>query len=181
LAEEVAANAATLQCIAAVEAPETEVRLIETAAMRRVSAPAMTAVTARLVREQDMIAPLDSLHASTHLLYHSCTFMTQHYCVVRRIPVVAEVDIGTADARGDKAHQDFVVPWPFHLKGFYLQGAAFLAQNGCLYLVCFHVRVRIHFTVPLSLRKCEKIELMNPPVLPGQRLMKQILSHLLIH
>jgi hypothetical protein len=42
-----------------------------------------------------------------------------------------------ADARGDEAHQDFLVPRALHLKGFNFQGAAFPAQDGRLNLVPF--------------------------------------------
>ena len=58
LAEEVAADAAALQRIAAVQALEAEVRLVEVLAIRRVSAPALTAAAAGLVGEHDMIAAL---------------------------------------------------------------------------------------------------------------------------
>jgi hypothetical protein len=54
-----------------------------------------------------------------------------------------------ADAGGNKAYQDFVIPRPFQLKGFDLQGAAFSAQNGRLNLANLNIGIMFHRTAPL--------------------------------
>ncbi len=139
-----------MQRIAAVQAFETEVRLVEVLAIRRVSTPALTAVAAGLVGEHDMIAALDTLHALADLLHHARALMTQHHRVGCPVPVVAEVYIGMADARGDDAHQDFVVSRTFQLEGFDLQGAALLAQNCRLNLVHLYIGMASHCSAPCS-------------------------------
>jgi hypothetical protein len=98
-----------------------------------------------------MIASFDTLHILAYPFYHARPLMTQHHCTVSLVPVVAEVYIGTADARGDEANQDFIVPWTLHLYGLDLQRAAFLAQNGRLNLAHFPVKMMIHCSIPLSL------------------------------
>jgi hypothetical protein len=55
-----------------------------------------------------------------------------------------------ADTGGNEAHQDFVVPRTFQLKGFDLQGAAFFAKNGRLNLVHLNVGIIIHRSTPSS-------------------------------
>jgi hypothetical protein len=59
-----------------------------------------------------------------------------------------------ADARGDEAYQDFIIPWTFHLKGFDLQGAAFFAQNSRLNPVNLRVGMTIHRSAPLLPTVC---------------------------
>jgi len=149
LTEEVAPHAAALQRIAPIQALETKVGPVEVPAMGRMPAPALTAPAARLIGEHDMIAVLDTLHALAPPLDHARTLMTQHHGIVGLHPAVAKVYIGMADARGDEAHQDFVLPRAFQLEGFDLQGAPFLAQDGRLNLVHFHVGMIIHPLAPL--------------------------------
>ena len=91
-----------------------------------------------------MIPALYALHVLAHPFNHARPLMTQHHCLAGFVPVVAEVYIGMADARGDEAHQDFVVPRTFQFEGFDLQGAAFLAQDGRLNSGCFDVGRMIH-------------------------------------
>jgi hypothetical protein len=98
-----------------------------------------------------MIASFDTLHILAYPFYHARPLMTQHHCTVSSVPVVAEVYIGAADARGDEPNQDFIVPWTLHLYGLDLQGAAFLAQNGRLNLVHFPFKMMIQCSTPLSL------------------------------
>ena len=87
-----------------------------------------------------MIATLDTLHATSDPLHHARTLVTEHRRIIGFVPVIQEVYISMADARGNDAHQNFVISWTFHLNGFDLQGAALLAQNGRLNLVHLHVR-----------------------------------------
>jgi hypothetical protein len=91
-----------------------------------------------------MIPGLDPFHSLTYPFYYTGALMTQHHWTIRFIPVVAEVYIRTADTRGNKTNQDFIVPWPFHFQGLDLQRAAFLAQNGRLNPVHFCVGISIH-------------------------------------
>jgi len=107
--------------------------------MRRATAPALTTVATGLVGEDDMIATLGSFDASTDPAYYARTLMTQHHRSVGLVPVVAEVNVGMADARGDQAHQDLVLSGTFHLDRFDLQRAALLAQNSRPYSMYFHV------------------------------------------
>ena len=74
--------------------------------------------------------------------------MTQYHRGVGRIPVFADVYIGATDARSDDAHQNFVVSRTLHLKGFDVQGAAFLAENGRLNLVHLHVGMVSQCSIP---------------------------------
>jgi hypothetical protein len=62
-----------------------------------------------------MIPGLSGSHPFAYPFYDTRPLMTQHHCAINLIPVVAEVYIGTANARGDEANQDFIVPWPLHL------------------------------------------------------------------
>jgi len=137
-------DAAPGEGIAAIETLETKVRLVAVLAMSRVSTPALAAVAARLIRKDDMIASLYTPHALTHLFNHACALMPQHYGRVSLVPIVAEVYVSTTNARGDEAHQDFIIPRAFYLKGFDLQGAAFLPQNGCPNLVHLDLGMTIH-------------------------------------
>jgi hypothetical protein len=70
--------------------------------------------------------------------------------VLWREPNMTCWNTGTADARGDEANQDFIVPWTLHLYGLDLQRAAFLAQNGRLNLAHLPVKMMIHCSTPLS-------------------------------
>jgi hypothetical protein len=134
-----ATDSALLQCIATVQALEAEVQLIKVPAMGRMSASALTATSAGLVGEHDMVATFDPRYTCTDPLHHSRTLMPQHYGDVGLIPVITEVYIGVADARGDNTHQDFVLSRAFHLDGFDLKGTTSFAQNGRSYLQCLHV------------------------------------------
>ena len=89
-----------------------------------------------------MIAKPDTLYVLSHPLYHTRTFMTEHHRRVGLIPVIAEVYIGAADARGDKAHENLVFPWAFHLNRFDAERAALLPQNCRLDLVPMHAGVK---------------------------------------
>jgi hypothetical protein len=139
LAEKVAAHPAPVQGIAAIEALKTEVRLVEALASGRVAIPALTAAATRLIREHDMFIGLEALHALANPRHHSGTLMAQHHG--RPDPVVDEIYISMADARGDEAHQDFVVSRTFQLQGFNLQGATLLAEDSRLNLVYLHVEM----------------------------------------
>ena len=136
--------AAALQRIAAIQALETKVGLVEVPAMGRMPAPALTAPAARLIGEHDMIPAPDTLHAFARTFYHARTLMTQYHGIVGLHPAVAKIYIGVADAGGDEAHQDFILPRTFHFEGFDLQGAAFLAQDGRPDLVRFRVGMMLH-------------------------------------
>jgi hypothetical protein len=81
--------------------------------------------------------------------------MTQHHRVAGLKPVVAEVYIGTADARGDKTHQNFVVPRTLHFERFDLQRAAPLAQYGRLNPVHFHLSTGTQRPAPFLLLRRE--------------------------
>ena len=122
LAEEVAAHAAAVQGIAAVQARKTEVRLPEALASRRVSLPACGAVAAGLVGEDDVIAGLDGLQVSADFLHDAGPLMAQHHGGA--VPVVQEIYICVADAAGDKTYQGFVRPRAFEFQGFEAQAAA---------------------------------------------------------
>src|SRR5512143_250033 len=92
LTEKVPPHAAPIKRIAAVQALETEVGLVEVLAMGGVSAPALTAAAAGLIREHDVIARLEPLHALTHPLHHARPLVAQHQGMVSLHPAVAEVD-----------------------------------------------------------------------------------------
>jgi hypothetical protein len=77
-----------------------------------------------------MISALYAPNVPADLFHHPRTLMAQHHRVAGLKPVVAVIYIGTADARGDESHQDFVIARTFHFEGFDLQRAAPLAQNG---------------------------------------------------
>ena len=91
-----------------------------------------------------MIPMFDTLHLLARPLYHARAFMPQHHRIISLRPAVAEVDIGMADARGDEAHQDFVLLRAFQLQGFDLQGAPALAQDGRLNRVNFDAGITVH-------------------------------------
>src|SRR5208337_1233865 len=118
------ANAAAMHSIAAVQAFETKVRLPEALAIRRMPTSALPAAAAGLVGEHDMSAARDTLHPLADLFHYTRALMTQHHRGVGRVPVVAEIYIGVADARGDNAHQDLVVSRTFQFERLDLQGAA---------------------------------------------------------
>ena len=141
--------AAALQSIAPVQPLKAEIQFIKSRTMSRAPIPAFAATTARLIGEHDVIPGLDTLHPLAYLFDDARPFMAQHHCTIRLIPVVAEVYIRTADARGDEADQDFVVPWPLHLEGFDFQRAAFLAQYGRLNRVHMPVGILAHRSSPL--------------------------------
>jgi hypothetical protein len=111
---------------------------------------ALTAVAARLIRENDVISTFNTFYTLTHLLDHACTFMAQNDRMIRLLPVVAEGDIGMADARCYKAHQDFVVSRTFHVEGFNLQGTASFTQNGRPNLDYLPIEREIHCSIPPS-------------------------------
>ena len=96
-----------------------------------------------------MIPAFDTLHAFARTFYHARALMTQHHGIVGLHPAVAKIDVGMADARGDKAHQDFVLSRAFHLEGFDLQKAASPAQNSRLNVVYFRAGMTIHGSAPL--------------------------------
>jgi hypothetical protein len=116
--------------------------------MSRFSTPALAAVAARLVRKDGMISSLHTPHALAQLFNHACALMPQNYRRVSLVPIVAEVYVGTTNARGHEAHQDFIIPRAFHLKGFDLQGAALFTQNGCPNLVRLDFGMTIHRLAP---------------------------------
>jgi hypothetical protein len=132
LAEEVPADAATLQRIAAVQPLEAEVRLPEARASHGAAASACRAAAAGLIGEYDRIAATDDLHFVADALYDARTFMAQNERVGPLEPVVAEVDVGPADARSNHTHQNLFRPRSFHLEGFDFQWTAFIAQNSGL-------------------------------------------------
>jgi hypothetical protein len=98
LTEEVAPDTAALQGIAAIQSLKTEVGLIETGTMGRTTIPAWPALAAGLVGEHDMIASVDILHRFADLLHHARTLMAQHHGAICLAPVIAEGNIGMADA-----------------------------------------------------------------------------------
>ena len=107
--------------------------------MCRPSASAWAALAAGLEGEHDVIPAADAPNALSDSLYHARPLMAEHHRRVGFVPVIAEVYIGAADPRGDKAHQDLVVPWTFHLNGFDPERTALLAQDGRLNLVPSHI------------------------------------------
>ncbi len=97
-----------------------------------------------------MIATLNSSYTLTYLLDHARTLMTQNDRMICLLPVVAESDIGMADAGGNEAYQNFILSRTFHVEGFDLQGPAFLTQNGCPNLVHSPAGMLIHRSIPPS-------------------------------
>ena len=91
-----------------------------------------------------MIPAFDTLHVLARPLYHARALMPQHHGTVGLGPAVTEIYIGMADARGDEAHQDFILPRAFHPEGFDLQGATLRAQDGRLNRVYFYAGTMIH-------------------------------------
>ena len=57
-----------------------------------------------------MIPGLNTSYSLAYSLYDARPLMTEHHCAVSLVPVVAKVYVGTADARGDEANQNFIVP-----------------------------------------------------------------------
>jgi hypothetical protein len=89
-------------------------------------------MTTGLEGEDDMVTAPDALHLSPDTLHYAGALMAQDYGSIRlSVPVIDIADVGVADAAGDDANQDLVVPGAFHREGFRLHGAASAAQNGC--------------------------------------------------
>ncbi len=131
LAEEVSPDSASVQGVAPVGTPETEVQVIEVQAVRRAAASAPAATAAGLVGKNDVIASPDALHLLADLFHYAGALVTQHQRPFRSvIPFVDVADVGMADAAGDDADQYLVLPRAFHFEGFDLQGAAPSAQDG---------------------------------------------------
>jgi len=63
-----------------------------------------------------VIAGLNSRQALADFLYDAGALMAQHDG--RIVPIIQEVYVGMADAGSHQAHQNFIFPRPFELKGF---------------------------------------------------------------
>ena len=144
LTEEVASDLAATERVTAVQTLETEVGFPEMLAVGRLPAPALTTPAAGLIGEHDMVSAFDTLHVLARSLHHARALMAQDNGPISLRPAVAEVNIGMADARGDEAHQDFIIPRAFQLEGFDPQGASSLAQDGRFNLAHSHVGIAGH-------------------------------------
>src|SRR5512133_3695789 len=98
-----AADAASLQGVRAVQAPEAEVCLPEALAARGAPVPAGGAAAAGLVGQNHRVARANASHAPADLLDDARPLVAQDDGPIGASPVIDEADVGVADPGGDEA------------------------------------------------------------------------------
>ncbi len=89
LPEEMPINAASLQCIAAVQTFEPEVCFVKKSAICGISDPAWRTTAAGLAGKHNMITAFDIFYLSAEPLHHPCALMPQNHRLGFLVPFVA--------------------------------------------------------------------------------------------
>ena len=131
---DIGARAVVAQAVATVEPGATEVRLEGAFAIGVAPLQARTASAASLVAEDDVVAEIDRAHGASDGLDHAGPLVTEHGRQRDGVLLVADVQIGLADAGGHDAHQDLVGTRGLELEFAELERRGLLVDYGGRYL-----------------------------------------------